>query len=120
MLIIQIEFNEEGGALIKELARRANFPSPEEFVRKAIGVLGAGVQIEELGGRLVAHFPSGTMRVIECISDDGGTNLDSTPLEPPKQGKRDDRRANGALTDIIRKLGWAGQGLQILREENLE
>ena len=118
MAILLIEFDAEGDALMKELARRGNYESPEEFVRKAIGVLGAGVQIEEMGGKLVGHFPNGSMQPIECISENGETNLDSTPLEPPRQGKSGDKYANGLLTDLIKKLGWAARGLKILREEN--
>lgn len=118
MYILQVVFDDEGIELMRELARRGNYASPEDFMRKAMGLLGAGIQIEEMGGNLTCHFPNGATQDIECISDNGSTNLDGTALKPPKISAGGKRNANDPLAELIKKLGWAGLGLKILRDEN--
>lgn len=111
-MIIQVQFTDEGAAMIAELAKKANLPDSESFIRRAIGYLGAVVQFEERGAVIEATFPDGTKMPIDpTVTAKPDGSAPASPKTPPRP-RRD-------KPTTMEKLNWPAIALDIIRQENV-
>lgn len=119
MQLIQIGVPDEHFERLENLARRAGMDTVTDLIEKALMLMQDAVECVEGGGHIFFRYKDGSIaRVCGLAPDAEDDSKPVPPLDIGNAGSGNHAHPAIILIEVIKKLGWAGRGIKILREEN--
>lgn len=115
MIVLQIGIPKEHFKRLEDLAHQTGCDDVTDLIEKALVLMQEAVECVEDGGHIFFRYKDGAIVRLSNIVPDAEDP--SRPI-PPLDFRDADTGAATTLIDIIRKLGWEGPALRIIRDNN--